>query len=138
MRRQDKYPDTDTFKFYNANPKGLYSEDCVIRAVCTALNQSWEQTVVEMTKLGLQIGRVCNDSKTMEIYMERKGWVKHRQPRKPSGRKVTGKEFCKCAEFGERYLCNIGGHHVVAVVDKRIHDIWDSTEGCIGNWWSRG
>ena len=68
-----KYPSTSTFRFYNANPKNRIGGDCVIRAICTALNQSWEQTVREMTELGIKEGRV---------------W-----------------------------------------------DIWDSTDGCIGNYW---
>lgn len=44
MTRQKKYPDTSTFHYYNANPKNKVDDDCVIRAICTALNQSWAQT----------------------------------------------------------------------------------------------
>ena len=34
MKRQDKYPETETFHFHNANPKGrLLAADCVARAV---------------------------------------------------------------------------------------------------------
>lgn len=137
MKRVDKYPDTDTFKFYNANPKGLYTSDCVVRAISTVLNQSWEQTLIEMTQIGLKICRVFNDNKTIEVYMETKGWIKNKQPRKSNGKKVTGSEFCRCASANERYLCNIGGHHIVAVVNKRVHDTWDSTGGCIGNYWTK-
>ena len=36
MKRQDKYQDTDYFKFYNANPKNRLAGDCVIRAIATA------------------------------------------------------------------------------------------------------
>ena len=54
MTRQQKYPDTNTFHFYNANPKNKYTGDCVIRAISTALEQSWEQTIKELTELGIK------------------------------------------------------------------------------------
>lgn len=55
MTRQQKYPDTNTFHFYNANPKNKYTGDCVIRAISTALEQSWEQTIKELTELGIKV-----------------------------------------------------------------------------------
>ena len=56
--------------------------------------------------------------------------------KKPNGKKYTGEEFCReVAIKSRRYVANIGGHHVVAIVDKKVHDIWDSTDGCIGNYW---
>ena len=32
-------------------------------------------------------------------------------------------------------IANIGGHHIVAILDGKVHDIWDSTYKCIGNVW---
>lgn len=37
MKRQEKYPETRTFHFHNANPKNRITGDCVTRALCTAL-----------------------------------------------------------------------------------------------------
>lgn len=39
--RQKKYPNTDTFEFYNANPSGKYTTDCVARAISAAFGQPW-------------------------------------------------------------------------------------------------
>ena len=36
---------------YNANPKGRKTGDCVIRAICTALHMSWEETYIEMLRV---------------------------------------------------------------------------------------
>ena len=36
MRRQDKYPDTEVFHYFNANPKNRITTDCVVRAICLA------------------------------------------------------------------------------------------------------
>ena len=144
MKRIDKYPDTDTFHYYNANPHNKFSGDCVIRAVCTVLEQTWEQTLKEMCDIGIKYGYVPSDDKVIARYMESKGWYKLRQPRKSDNTKYTGKEFCKqfpnitSVYRKDRILANIGGHHIVAIVNGKINDIWDSTDGCIGNFWVRG
>lgn len=83
-------------------------------------------------------GYALNDVKGEAKYLESKGWVKHSQLRKPDGTKYTGKEFCKLvAEKNQRYIANIGGHHAVAIVGGKVNDIWDSTDGCIGNYWTK-
>ena len=46
--RREKYPETNTFTYYNANPKGKITCDCVLRAVCTALNEPYNDVMKEM------------------------------------------------------------------------------------------
>ena len=146
MTREQKYPDTKTFHYYNANPKNRKGGDCVIRAVCTALEQPWEQTVREMTEVGIKHGFLVNDLNTVGKYLESKGWVKCKQPRKWDNTKLTGKEFCEWVQLREMSVCkrmtrvvaNIGGNHTVAIIDGKVNDIWDSTSGCVGNYWIKG
>lgn len=137
MRRQDKFPDTQTFHFYNANPHNRYTTDCVIRAVCTALEQPWEQTLKDLAEIAVKKGVMVDDVACYGEYLRHKGWVKRQQPRKTDNTKYTGKDFCKSSicEWGRRYIAHIGGHHIVAIVNKRVWDIWNSTDGCIGNYW---
>lgn len=138
MNRQQKYPDTKTFHYFNANPKGRITGDCTFRAVSTALGQGWEQTVMEMAELSCRTGYAINDKKGIERYLKEKGWVKHSQPRKDDNTKYTGKEFCKMARTYENYIAIIGGHHIVAIIRGQVWDTWDSTNGCIGNYWTKG
>lgn len=138
MTRQQKYPDTATFHFYNANPHNRLGGDCAIRAISTAMKQSWEQTIREMTEIGIKYGYVVNDKNTIAKYLQSKGWIKHPQPKKADGTKFTGTEFCERARNYENYIANIGGHHIVAIVNGKVNDIWDSTNGCIGNYWTKG
>lgn len=145
MTRQDKYPETNTFHYFNASPHNRMGDDCVIRAICTALKQSWEVTVRELTEVGIKYGYVLNDKHTYEKYLQSKGWVKHSQPRKDDNKKYTGKEFCQLLnsrntpinkyEDGSRIIAHIGGNHIVAIIDRKVNDIWNSTDGCIGNYW---
>ena len=139
MRRQDKYQDTAVFHYYNANPKNRITGDCTFRAIATALEQSWETTVMEMAELSCKIGYAINDKKGIERYLECKGWKKHSQPRKANNTKYTGEDFCKkLANKDIRYIAMIGGHHIVAIVNGKVNDIWDSTDRCIGNYWTKG
>ena len=129
--------DTETFKYYNANPKNKHTTDCVVRAICTALEQDSDHTVKELTELWLQTGYEMSELKCFGKYLESKGFVKHKQPRKPDNTKYTGKEYCSRLVDKSPRIVNIGGHHMVAIVNDKVYDIWDSADGCIGNVWTK-
>lgn len=131
--RREKYPDTKTFKFYNANPKGKFTGDCVIRAICTALDKRYEEVYRELLELCLKNGYSIASKENYAKYLELQGWTKMKQPRKSNNTKYTGEEFCKI--YNGTYIANIGGNHVVCIKNGKVHDIWDSTDGCIGNYW---
>ena len=149
-KRARKYPDTDYFHFYNANPKGKITEDCVVRAITTVLNQPYEQTIRELAEMTIKTGYMLNGNKGIDKYMQSKGWIKCKQPRKEDGTKYTGKEFCRTlmhpiyseelrltdVDFEvNRILANIGGHHTIAIMGGQIYDTWNSSEGSIGIVW---
>ena len=136
MRRQDKYPDTEVFHYFNANPKNRITTDCVVRAICLATQKSYATVVMDLAKLQCETGYDDCDKPLIDRYLQMHGFLKQKQPKKPNGKKYTGGEFCKkVATKSGRYVANIGGHHVVAIVDRKVNDIWDSTDGCIGNYW---
>ena len=146
MKRQEKYPETSTFHYYNANPKNRITGDCWCRAICTALQIPYNQVVMEMAELQCKTG--YDASELIARYLESKGWIKHKQPRKADNTKFTGKEFCKeinkdIMMVGKTVVANIGGHHIVCIKEDDLHglykvyDIWDSTDGCIGNYWTK-
>lgn len=142
------YNDTEVFHFHNANPKGKRTTDCVTRALSTALEIPYETVVRELAELQIKTGYDSADSTLYGKYLKSKGWVKHRQPRCYDNTKYTGKAFC-CeirAGYGgnfpeleyQRIIAHIGGHHIVAIVNGKVWDTWDSTDGCIGNYWVKG
>jgi len=144
MTRQEKYPDTKTFHFYNANPKGRITGDCRIRAIATATGEKYNNVVLALALIQIATGYDQCANQGIDILMDSLGWKKQKQPRKANGKKYTGKEFCRIQQKGvsengivisPRIFCNIGGHHEVAIVDGKVNDIWDSTDGCIGNYW---
>lgn len=151
MTRQEKYPETSTFHFFNANPHNRFTGDCVTRALSVALQIPYNQCVMEQAEMQCKTGFDSADPKGMAKYLESKGWVKHPQPRKQDGTKYTGKEWCQLLEEdilrevwqgGDRMIANIGGHHTIAIINDigshcKVWDTWDSTDGCIGNYWTK-
>lgn len=149
MSRQQKIPDTSTFHFYNANPKGKLTGDCVIRALCAAMGEPYETVYRELFEFSLKCGYMLNCKECYDKYLASKGWVKQKQPRKDNNKKYTGKEFCeqlqedpwiftgKEYDYNAHIIAKIGGHHIVAIIDGKINDIWNSTGGCIGNYWTK-
>ena len=91
----------------------------------------------------------------IDRYLASKGWIKHKQPKLYNGKKLTGTEFCiyllselqdlHAADYdmqqeiivSDRIVANIGTHHIVSIIDGQVYDIWDSTGGCIGNYWTK-
>lgn len=149
MRREDKYPNTKTFEYYNANPRNKISDDCVVRAICTAMERPYNEVYRELFEYSLKCGYILNDQKCFEKYLESQGWKKQKQPKKVNNTKYTGAEFCKLlskdiSALGKKLIANIGGHHIVCIKSQgalglfKVYDIWDSTDGCIGNYWTKG
>lgn len=137
MTRTEKYPETSTFHYYNANPHNRKGGDCVIRAICTFLNISWEQCIREMTEVGIKHGFVLNDRNTIEKYLKEKGFEKMPMPRKCNKLRYTVKEFCnEIAEPDCRYVLALARHEV-SIVGCRVWDIWDCTNKSVGNYWIR-
>ena len=151
MKRSEKYANTRFFVYDNVNPKNRITGDCVFRAFSLAMEQPYNQTVMEMAELMCETGYALNDKKGEEQYAKLKGWKKMRQPRHQDGTKYTGEEFCEVLQrwssgrtgvdwydgiaIAPRIIAHLGGNHVVAIIDGQVHDTWDSTDGCIGNYW---
>lgn len=144
MKRQDKYKDNSTFHFHNQNPKGRYTTDCVKRAISYATGIPYNDVVRALAELQCKTGMDTGEARLYGKYLESLGWVKHPQPRQEDGSKYTGVQFCKWLTKGHstgNIVANIGGHHIVAImpIDKRfkVCDTWNSTKGCIGNYWTK-
>lgn len=151
--RMKQYPETESFLFLNENPNGNIEGDCVVRAVSTLLDKPWDDVYDDLCELGKKYKMMPNSKKVYTKYIESHGFVKHKQPRKYDNTKYTGEEFCDHlsvnngdGSFG-KVLAHIGGHHVVCIEPTnhgdgincryKVRDTWDSTDGCIGNYWAK-
>ena len=122
--------------YNNNNPRGIKNgADCVARAVSHALGIKWSDSVMELTKLGIELGRAFNEAKTYDKFLSNNGWKKERQPRKPNGKKYTVSEFCQLFPIGS-YVVSVS-NHLTFVEDGKCYDTFDCTYKTVGNFWSK-
>lgn len=114
-------------KYYNPNPtKKDDRADCVVRAMCKALDKNWDEAYIELCKLGLELKAMPNDNMTWKEYLERNGFVKHSIKVVKGSRRPTVQSFAKDHKKGT-FVLNVA-NHIVTVVDGYYYDTWDSGE----------
>lgn len=110
---------------FNPNPQGNRVGDCVIRAISKALNQTWEQTYIDLSLQGYLMGDLLSSNAVWGAYLKGKGFV----------RDIVSNDCPECYTIND--FCNeypqgiyvIGtGSHAVCVVDGVLYDSWDSSD----------
>lgn len=106
------------WKQVNPNPCGRYVGDCVVRACSILLNQSWEQTYLELCITGFEECDMPSANHVWGKYLEKKGYECN---------PIKGRNIADVASELKRgrYLLATG-EHVVAVIDGDYYDAWDS------------
>lgn len=137
MTRQEKYPETATFHYYNANPKNRITYDCVIRAISTATGIDYKQVTMEMAKLSCETGYGYGENRLLDKYLTSKGWIKQKQLKKANNKKYTMREFVTAV--GHDCVVTMP-HHLTCILDGKVWDIWDCSKSdrCAGVYWVRG
>ena len=64
---------------YNANPKDWKTGDCVIRAISTATQQSWDTVYEDLCKIGGKKCRMPNDTLVYSAYLKQHGFSEQKQ-----------------------------------------------------------
>lgn len=117
------------YVYYQPNKKDLKDKvgDCQIRALAKVLDKSW----VEVFDL---ITPICREQQVMDIFscdlnktkeaMARLGFKYTGVSNKKGSKRPTVDTFAKEHKTG-KYIASVA-HHVVAVVDGRYFDTWDS------------
>ena len=144
-RIRDSRKSNGHFKFVNANPKGYTTTgDCAYRAMSVTLGMKWEDVVKETCEIAIETSRTPNGKETIDVMMQRHGYVKRTQPRKKDNRLYDGEDFCKFLQkegHTENVCALIGTHHLTAFgkVGKsyKILDTWDCGGDAVHTWWCK-
>ena len=123
------------FAPYNPNPIGKSVGDCPVRALSKALEQSWEETYVDLALKGFCLGDMPNADSVWGPYLRDRGFTRHLLP-------DTCPDCYTVADFaGDHpegtYILSMPGRHVVAVVDGKYCDSWDSGNEIPVYFWQR-
>ena len=104
---------------YNENPKGHKVGDCVVRAISTALDQSWEQTYIGLCLQGFEDADLPSSNAVWSRYLKRRGWKRH-----TIDEDCTIEDFCKAHPNGTFVVGT--GSHAVCVRNGELIDSWNS------------
>jgi len=128
------------FCYYQPNDKDIKDKvgDCQVRAFTKALNLTW----VEAFDLTIPICRElqtytifdCDLNKTKEA-MKKLGFIYTGISNKKGSKRPTVDEFAKNHPLGI-YILSVA-HHVVACVDGKYYDTWDSGEKCLYGFYTK-
>lgn len=132
--RQNKYPDTNIFKYHNQNPHNRITGDCMVRAISFATGIPYNQVVMDLAKFHCETGYDGNYSEAK--FLERTyGIPKQSQLRHSDNTKFTVKDFIKRFPKGT-YILRMPSHMTV-VKDGINYDIWDCTKDKrkVGIYW---
>lgn len=113
------------YSHYNPNPQGNRVGDCVVRAISKALNNSWEDTYIDLTIQGYIMGDLLSSNGVWGAYLKAKGFVRDMIP-------IDCPDCYSVEDFAEENpegVFVIGtGTHAICVEDGVIYDAWDSSK----------
>lgn len=110
------------FEFYNPNPKGNETGDCVVRALTKALNKSWFEVYDEACAVGRELCCMPNDDQTWREILRRHGFERVVLPKTKRGQKaLTPEKFCELYPRGVFILRM--ANHIQAVRHGKWYDL---------------
>lgn len=108
---------------YNCNPKSAKVGDCVVRAICTALNRPWGEVYMGICAKGYELCDMPSADHVWSAYLVEQG-LRRELVRDDLLPIYTVDGFCRDHPKGT-YILAISGH-VVCVIDGCYYDSWDS------------
>lgn len=134
MNKQKRMINTPYYEYTNVNPFGKYGGDCVVRAIALMTNEGWAQTIHNLTDLGIKKGFIVNDQHLYPKYLESLGFKEMLEPRDRYNKKITVKEFINQNPH-INCVANVGSHHVTAIKDGKVRDIWNCSNETMHKYW---
>lgn len=104
------------WKYYNANSKGNFVNDCVVRAISKAENKTWDKTYKELSNIAQKQGIILDDVNFVEPLLD------SRYKRSCYRNKYVG-DFANEHPLGT-YLITMNGH-ITCCIDGTIYDTFD-------------
>ena len=114
------------YRFYNANPLNVYTDDCVLRCISVCEGISWRDCHKKLSYLSSKEGKVLNDVEFVENYLD------ERYPR-TCYKNIRIGEFAEKCPKGNFAVTTKG--HIVAVIDNAIVDTWDCSNRIMKCCW---
>jgi hypothetical protein len=112
-----------SFVLYNANPENKLVGDCVIRSISKITNKSWEDVYSDLAVKGLELKDMPSSNNVWANYLYDLGYVSKSLPYECPAC-FTVNQFADKYSIGKYLVAT--GTHVVAIMDGKYYDTWDS------------
>ena len=120
------------FKEFNAHPKGIKTNDCVVRTIATATNQDYLETRRKLNRAKRELGfSSYQESKFLYAYLKSYPRLIYK-PLKEELR-IKASDFTLLHPKG-RHILKLAGQ-VVACVDGVLLDTWDCSNRSVYTAW---
>lgn len=119
----------------NLNPAHKSTTDCVIRAISLILDQSWRETMLELTAYSYFLYEIVDSNTVWERYLTDMGFRRINLPN-TCPECYTLRHFCDLHPYGDYIVCT--GSHVIAVIDGDYYDAWDSGNETVSYYFRKG
>ena len=116
----------------NPNPLGKQTSDCVVRAICIALEQSWRRTYRELCELGEIEAELPSANSVWGLYLKERGAEQFLLPDNCPAC-LTVRAFCE--RYPEGVYVVGTGTHAVACIDGDYMDSFDSGSETPAYFW---
>ena len=111
-----------SFRLYNNHPKGLKTNDCVVRAISKAFDKEYLEVRRELNKVKRELG--FNSYKVSEfIYKYLSDYERIKIKAEKGKPRVKGYDFIEFYPKGT-YIVSMAGHLSV-IEDGVLYDLWD-------------
>ena len=122
------------WKYYNPNPAGNLTDDCLVRAICKATGKSWDEVYAWLYVVGFNLKKMVVTNTLWPEYLKGTGYVRQSIP-------DTCPDCYTVADFAAEHPTGTyilaTGSHVVTVHDGDWYDTWDSGRETITASWRR-
>lgn len=123
---------TNTFRYYQPNPVGANTRDCVVRAVSAVLNMSWDDAFDIVADRAKAMGQTMDENAVYGSILRQCGFYRSTIPDQCPDC-YTARDFCHDHPYGV-YVLGFTGH-VAAVIDGQVWDSFDCSDEIVTYYW---
>lgn len=122
-----------TYEYYNPNPRGNRTRDCVIRAMSAVLGISWDKAFDLIAARAKEMGLTMDDNAVYGSILREWGFYRATIPNRCPDC-YSADDFAREHKHGIFILGFT--QHVAAVIEGKILDSWDSSDEIPQYYWA--
>lgn len=121
-----------TYRYFNPNPVGNRTRDCIIRAMAAALDITWDDAFDLVAERAKQMGQTMDENAVYGSILRQYGFYRATVPNSCPDC-YTAADFCRDHPHGI-YVLGFTGH-VAAVIEGQVWDSFDSSNEIPCYYW---